>query len=299
MQALEMWSSPVHIKHSLLSKHRCKYNGGPFVYYYTLSSHFSSSDITTLFLVLLSYIPASANDLVMSPTFISAVGIYISHLDPAIRRCGMLVVEEVANIAGKKLDFEDWEGENADKSWSRSLRLLTKGRDVDVEDAVTFVEGQEESPVPKADFATPGHGIRVENSTGPDSDDESLQGYVSEENSDRAPSPTPSELEEIEKDPTLNVGVKKIPKPVYLPQLGELVRSTNVGHKSSENDEPDKIEMALNCGEELIRRKRNFGMELGRCRILHLGEWHTDNVTYNRGKRGKHCLRIPWTTKHL
>lgn len=104
------------------------------------------------------------------------------------------------------------------------------------------------------------------NTAEPDSDDDSVQGYSSEEDSDRAPSPTPSELEEIEKDPTLNVGVKKIPKPVYLAQLGQLVRSTNVGLKSAENDEPDKIEMALNCGEELIRRKRNFGMELGRCR---------------------------------
>ena len=192
----------------------------------------------------------------------------------------MLVAEEVATLAGKKLDFGDWEGGDADRAWAQSLRILIKQRDIDAEDIRPLIEGQQasqnqdESSPMKAnppDPATPRHAIRVENAAEPDSDDDSVQGYASEVDSDRAPSPTPSELEEIEKDPTLNVGVKKVPKPVYLAQLGELVRSTNVGLKSAENDEPDKIEMALKCGEELIRRKRNFGMELGRCRTR---PWH-------------------------
>ncbi|KAF9653888.1 hypothetical protein BDM02DRAFT_3086639 [Thelephora ganbajun] len=250
MQVLEMWSSPTHVKHSLLSRQRY---------------------ITTLFLVLLSYSPSSANSLALSPTFISAVGTYIKHLDPAIRRCGMLVAEEVATLAGKNLDFGDWEGGDADRIWARSLRILIRERDIDVEDIQPPVGEQQESPKQdepsstKADHSTPAtlrHAIRVESAVELDSDDDSVQGYASEEDSDRAPSPTPSELEEIEKDPTLNVGVKKIPKPVYLAQLGELVRSTSVGLKSAENDEPNKIEMALNSGEDLIRRKRNFGMEL-------------------------------------
>ena len=233
-------------------------------------------DITALFLVLLSYSPSTANNLALSPMFISAIGHYIKHLDPAIRRCGMLVAEEVATLAGKKLEFGDWEGRDAERIWARSLRLLIRERDIDAKDIEPSAEEQlgarkqdESSPV-EANPASPAasrHTIRVENAAEPDSDDDSLQGYASEENSDRAPSPTRSELEEIENDPTLNVGVKKIPKPVYLAQLGELVRSTNVGLKSAENNEPDKIEMALGCGEELIRRKRNFGMELGRCHI--------------------------------
>ena len=190
----------------------------------------------------------------------------------------MLVAEEVATLAGKKLDFEDWEGRDADRVWARSLRSLTKERDIDAEDVESLAEEQPEphkrgepSPVKisRSDPAASRHTIRVENAAEPDSDDDSIQGYASEGDSDHVPSPTPSELEEIEKDPTLNVGVKKIPKPVYLAQLGELVRSTNVGLKSSENNEPDKIEMALSCGEELIRRKRNFGVELGRC-CVHL-----------------------------
>ena len=188
----------------------------------------------------------------------------------------MLVAEEVATLAGKKLDFGDWEGGDADRVWVRSLRILIKQRDVDAEDIQPLVEEQQEphkrdesSPMKmnSSDFATPRHAIRVGNAAEPDSDDDSVQGYASEVDSDRAPSPTPSELEEIEKDPTLNVGMKKVPKPVYLAQLGELVRSTNAGLKSAENDEPDKIEMALKRGEELIRRKRNFGMELGGCCI--------------------------------
>ena len=188
----------------------------------------------------------------------------------------MLVAEEVATLAGKKLDFDDWEGGDADRVWARSLRILIKQRDIDAEDIRPLVEEQREShkqdesspmKVNPSDPAAPRHGIYVGNAAEPDSDDDSVQGYASEVDSDHAPSPTPSELDEIEKDPTLNVGVKKVPKPVYLAQLGELVRSTNAGLKSAENDEPDKIEMALKCGEELIRRKRNFGMELGRCRM--------------------------------
>jgi len=186
----------------------------------------------------------------------------------------MLVAEEVATLAGKNLDFGDWEGEDADRVWARSLRSLIKERDIDAKDIGPSAEERLESckqdePSPSkvnpASPATPRHAIHVETAAEPDSDDDSVQGYASEENSDRAPSPTPSELEEIERDPTLNVGAKRIPKPVYLAQLGELVRSTNAGLKSAENNEPDKIEMALGCGEELIRRKRNFGMELGRC----------------------------------
>jgi len=281
MQVLETWSSPTHVKHSLVSRHRCKFHKNPFISCLKCDNPSLLLDITALFLVLLSYAPSSANNLALSPTFISAIGTYIKHLDPVIRRCGMLVAEEVATLAGKMLDFGDWRGEDADRIWARSLRLLIKERDIDVEDIQPFVDEQQRSheqdepnltKVNPSGSATSRHAIRVENAAEPDSDDDSIQGYASEENSDRAPSPTPTELEEIEKDPTLNVGVKKVPKPVYLAQLGELVRGTNVGLKSAENDEPDKIEMALNCGEELIRRKRNFGMELGRYRI-HLQDW--------------------------
>ncbi|KAG1859114.1 hypothetical protein C8R48DRAFT_674099 [Suillus tomentosus] len=46
-------------------------------------------------------------------------------------------------------------------------------------------------------------------------------GYASPTSS-RSVSPTPSELDEMKKDPILRVGVKKIPRPVYLAQLGEM-----------------------------------------------------------------------------
>ena len=272
MQVLETWASPTHVRHSLFSRHRCEFDAALSYITSSLTTHLPSSDITALFLVLLSYSPSSANNLALSPMFISAIGTYIKHLDPTIRRCGMLVAEEVATLAGKKLDFGDWEGGDADRVWVRSLRFLIKERDIDAEHIEPLVEEQldsrkqdEQNPV-KVNHSGPAasrHAIHVENATEPDSDDDSIQGYASEEDSDRAPSPTPSELEEIEKDPTLNVGTKKIPKPVYLAQLGELVRSTNAGLKSAENNEPDKIEMALSCGEELIRRKRSFGVELG------------------------------------
>ena len=191
----------------------------------------------------------------------------------------MLVAEEVADLAGKKLDFGDWEGGDPDRTWARSLRILLKEQDIDANDMQASIEEDQEPQKPEtpssvevnpSSSAASRHAICVENAEA-DSDDDSFQGYTSDGNSDRTPSPTPSELEEIERDPTLNVGVKKVPKPVYLTQLGELVRSTNAGLKSAENDEPDRIEVALSSGEELIRRKRNFGMELGKCRIVEVG----------------------------
>ena len=97
---------------------------------------------------------------------------------------------------------------------------------------------------------------------GYDSDD-SLTGYASEPSSSRSPSPTPSELDEIEKDPTLRVTQSKVARPVYLAQLGELIRPTGGVQANGDEDEPKKIEVALDVAEELIRRKKDYGTELG------------------------------------
>jgi telomere length regulation protein len=247
--------------------------------------------------------------LALSPAFISGIGHYIGHLDYSIRRCGMLVAEVVAHRAGKKLDFGDWDGDDTGKPWARELRLLITARDVDADIEVEDeADDEEQSPLSteaesvglKEIFTEGAHqhseGVKV--SPGPkpvvstanagyDSDD-SLTGYAS--SSSRSTSPTPSELEEIEHDPTLRVGIKKIPRPVYLVQLGELVRSTS-GLKSNESEqEADKIEMALNCGEELVRKKQGYGVELGmlRCRCLifmsflmkHFADENAANLVY-------------------
>jgi telomere length regulation protein len=235
-------------------------------------------DLTSLFLLTASHFPPSSKDLeavVFLPLFIKGIGAYISHMDKSVRRCGMLVAEVVAHMAGKKLDFGDWDGDDSGKLWCRQMRDLIKARDVDanilVLDGALGQNGAgtssttttipvdrvppTEPPVAptKATFITPKSGY--------DSDD-SLVGYISP-GSSRSASPTQSELEEIEKDPTLTVGVKKVPRPVYLAQLGDLIRGTGPKLGSDEPQEADKIEMALNCGEELIRKKRGYGTELG------------------------------------
>ncbi len=91
----------------------------------------------------------------------------------------------------------------------------------------------------------------------PDSDDESLIGYSSrsEPSSSRSPSPTPSYLQEVADDPMLNMKTReKVERPVYIPQLVDLLKA---------REEPDKLEVATKWGEALIRRKRDFGKELG------------------------------------
>ncbi|RDB24234.1 DNA replication checkpoint protein tel2 [Hypsizygus marmoreus] len=244
----ETWSSSEHIKHSFLSRHQY---------------------ITSLLLIAVSYLPPSSpsiQSLAFSPTFISGIGVYVAHLDPSVRRCGMLAAEVVAQRSGKKLDFGDWEGDDSGKPWAREIRKLLAARDVDA-DFLTL-EADVGGAVHIEEIATPGvlqppvppRATTNEPTSGYDSDD-SITGYASPPSS-RSASPTPSELAEIEKDPTLNVGVKKISRPVYLVQLGELLRSTG-GQKSSEDPhDADRVEMALNCAEELIRKKKGYGTEL-------------------------------------
>ncbi|KAF8644959.1 hypothetical protein AX16_008162 [Volvariella volvacea WC 439] len=259
---LAVWSSPDHVKHSLISKHRY---------------------ITALLLLVITSFPSSAKpvqSLASSPAFVSGIGKYVSHLDPSVRRCGMLVGEVVAKLAGKKLDFGGWEGDSEGRPWARNIRQLIQSRDIDadlnllgqeqaepeVENTTAGVEPSKATPesfskdnsVP-ARKAEPRAAFAPVN-TGYDSDD-SMEGYASPPSS-RSASPTPSELEEIEKDPTLNVGNAKVARPVYLMQLGELLRPTGGPKKEKEPHEADKIEMALNVAEELIRKKAEYGTEL-------------------------------------
>jgi telomere length regulation protein len=195
----------------------------------------------------------------------------------------MLVAEVVAHRADKKLDFGDWDGDGTGKAWTRELRFLITARDIDADidieepalssntvDSVVKEICTDSAPQPFDNLKETHRQLPIvaTANTGYDSDD-SLTGYASP--SSRSTSPTPSELEEIEHDPSLRVGVKKIPRPVYLAQLGELVRSTSGLNSNEPEQEADKMEMALNCGEELIRKKQGYGMELGTSRSRYLG----------------------------
>ncbi|KAF7363275.1 Telomere-reg-2 domain-containing protein [Mycena sanguinolenta] len=245
---VEIWSSPDHVKHSLLNRHQY---------------------LTTLLLVTLSYFPSSSpklESLALSPTLISGVGRYIGHLDGSIRRCGMLAAEVVAHLSGKKLDFGDWEGDEAGKAWARTVRQLLLARDADakpedLEDTGPRTNEPEiqEIVTPGIQSAQPAKTTPPATEVGYDSDD-SLSGYISQSSS-RSNSPTPSELAEIEKDPTLGVGAKKVPRPVYLAQLGALLRPAG-GLKVDESQLANEVEMGIDCAEELIRKKAGYGTEL-------------------------------------
>lgn len=191
----------------------------------------------------------------------------------------MLAAEVIAQLCGQKLSFGDWDGDDQGKPWCRTLRILLEKRDVDslLGNDVTASERKEpeEAPIEEITSTSASQLMDsdradksqakvnfVKNADGYDSDD-SMEGYASEGESDRSVSPTPEELAEIEKDPTLNVGRKKMPRPVYLAQLGALLQGTGTKQPSADDPhEADRVEMALLCGEELIRRKRAYGTEL-------------------------------------
>jgi telomere length regulation protein len=244
--------------------------------YHFVATYQYKADVTSLLLIVVSYFPPASphvQALAFSPAFVSAIGTYVGHLDLSVRRCGMLAAEVVAHLSGKKLDFKDWNGDDSGKPWAREIRELIKHRDVDADLSLLENDQVKSEPAvevehifaPGASKASGGgrepRATFTATATGYDSDD-SISGYASPPSS-RSASPTPSELKSIERDPSLNVGIKKVMRPVYLAQLGEMLRSTGGAKASDEPHEADKIEMALNCAEELIRKKRGYGTELG------------------------------------
>ncbi|KAI6109141.1 telomere length regulation protein-domain-containing protein [Pisolithus croceorrhizus] len=258
---LSVWTSPDHIKYSLLSHHRY---------------------VSALLLLSVTQFPClspQVEAVALSPSFVSAIGTYIGHTDNSIRRCGMLVAEIVASRVGKSLDFCDWDGDDDGRNWAREMRKLCiwgdtvsdprfeDRDDVGIHEGVSSndnIEGdsaqnlqlESEVSLPRSSGMKT---VEIPTDAGYDSDD-SLTGYASP--SAGSPSPTPSELLEIEQDPTLHIGVKKVSRPVYLAQLGALLRNTHGLGSGEESHEAEKIEMALTAGEDLIRRKRDFGTEL-------------------------------------
>lgn len=193
----------------------------------------------------------------------------------------MLVAEEVAKLAGKKLEFGDWEGPGSILNWTRDVRSLSEARDIDADLDILeqpYDEERQEAKSIGIEEEIPAQAIAqtaalssgscpvrlslTEKSDACDSDD-SLSGYASPSSS-RSPSPSSDNLYEIENDPSLNVGVKKVLRPVYLAQLGELLRGPGMQiQKPDEPHEADRVEMALSVAEELVRKKRVYGTELG------------------------------------
>ncbi|KAG8759757.1 telomere binding protein [Ceratobasidium sp. 428] len=229
-----------------------------------------------------------------SPAFLHAIGAYLSQRDEAVRRCGMLVAEVVA---GGKLDFGDWDGEKEWQIWAAELRDEAKNPLKSIREEIEKWSTQKprkpvDPIVPSVDEAEPPATLSADNThtedpptpPEPDSDDDSLVGYDSPSpTSSRAPSPTPSELA----DPTLRR--RYIARPAYLAELGALLVAApknvvevqpseqfGAGGKKGRRgmgitggrgggdaeDEKGRVEMALEVGAELIRRKRGYGSEL-------------------------------------
>jgi telomere length regulation protein len=231
-------------------------------------------DISALLMISLSYFPPTSpylKDLANSPQFLSSVSKYIGNLDPIIRRIGMAVAEYVAKLSNRKLDFGDWDGDTQGRMWIRDIRALLDEADGFVKDAAPDSDDEDEDddalhttvdPLISTPASEPQRPPKTRQTPVYDSDD-SLSGYASSSSSSRAPSPTSEELDEIEKDPTLRSGgglnKKKVIRPVYLADLAELLRPTKAG----EQDEYEKLDVGLQHAEELIRRKRDYGTELG------------------------------------
>lgn len=179
----------------------------------------------------------------------------------------MLAAEVVAHRVRKKLDFGGWEEGSSSAIWAKDIRHLILAQDANADASLVgdIREGslhEIASDQPLGNIPSKSQSTALQSPPNDQYDTESLVGYESS-GSSRASSPTPSELEEIEQDPSLSVKPKSIPKPVYLAQIGTLIRGSG-GMKANDNEESDRIKMALDVAEDLIRRKKAFGFELGK-----------------------------------
>ncbi|KAL1748093.1 telomere length regulation protein-domain-containing protein [Schizophyllum fasciatum] len=249
-----------HVKHSLLSRHQY---------------------ITSLLLLTASYFPRGhpvVAKLATSSAFVSGVSVYIGHMDTGVRRCGMLVAEMIARHANKTLDFGDWNGTDRSSVWCRELRALLNARDIDAD--LDALNQQPDTNAPTTttpsfedadeDIVTPSAAQPITLARADYDSDDSLEGYASPSSS-RSPSPTPSDLAEIERDPSLAVAPPKVPRPVYLAQLGQLLRGPPGAKPLEAQEEYRRLEVALASAEELIRKKQAYGTEL---------EENADNLVY-------------------
>lgn len=185
------------------------------------------------------------------------------------------------------MKFPGWDEEGEDKEWPRSMRSLVEDRDsaANLTELTMAEKGTEAIPIitQKDHDKTPSlpRGITVVDDE-EDSDD-SLQGYASSFDSQFSSSDLPAvtaartkesikskvgttitpTVEEINDDPTLlNPSRKKIQKPIYLLDLGKLLKVDKEGDEQCES-----IRMALQSAAGLIRKKAGWGLELGACPV--------------------------------
>ena len=248
----------------------------------------------TLFLLLIKSFPPSSGPLTRvstSASFLNALTHYLSHPDRTIRYLGMMGAEEVSKRTSidkvQPLDFGVWEGDEPGKAivkkirpveidWNAAARppkdanllgwrLDPKTRSASPTRAPSGPPRPSSPKTSRSSTRKPRKSSKKAASAAAkitvlsDSDD-SLTGYLSptSSSSSRSDSPSPSDLDEYIEDPTLYAPKKKkVPRPVYLGQLADLLSAT---------EEPEKLEVALKWGEALIRRKRGFGLELGESR---------------------------------
>jgi len=186
-------------------------------------------------------------------------------------------------MAGNRLQFPGWDDDGDGQTWARRMRNFLQARDFDAT-AMDLPNGTESaetsivtngSPGEYAEFHPPLHRVTIHEEEA-DSDD-SLEGYASDSSSSRSspvvsrppldpgskvdgPSDLRPTIEEINADPTLlNPLQKRIQRPVYLLDLGRLLKVDKEG-----NEQFESIQIALSAAAPLIRRKSSWGLELGR-----------------------------------
>lgn len=202
----------------------------------------------------------------------------------------------IAQRTGGKLQFPGWDGHGDGREWAREMRALIEGKDSHADIPYAVFVGDDvnktDQAQPTSSLQVPQHGQKVTIVEDGNDSDDSLEGYASSSSSQSSSSPKNKEnaptvgrpkleptVDEINEDPTLlNPNKKRIQKPVYLLDLGRLFKVDKEG-----NEQCESIRVGLENAANLIRKKANWGLELGS--YLKPRGLHGTNVEY--GLRGK------------
>ncbi|ORY83468.1 telomere length regulation protein-domain-containing protein [Leucosporidium creatinivorum] len=250
---------------------------------------------TTLLLAVYSLPPLhpSAVALSRSPAFLGAISAHLSLIQPTTRLLGMLVAELVSaatiSPGGEltPLSFGDdmWEGSEEGKEVARRIRAVVQEKEEPVVEGwqqalrsrwepMMKVEQTIFTPLPRSTIPTPIPVVSQPPTSRPlisvISDPDDLQPY---------PLPAPpsaSVLSALASDdaslystalPSTSASTTrkrgKLRAPVYVPELVAYLKGTDPEGKKEEADgEAERVEVGLNEGESLVRRKAGWGGEL-------------------------------------
>lgn len=259
------------------------------------------TDLTALVVSTISSLPPHDPTLVKlshAPPFLATISAHLSLMNPTIRLMGMLVAEEVSRrtVGGapgttlQPLSFGQgiWDGEGEGQDLARRLRAMMQRANAALKDWRDLLERAwsmtAPSPVPQPRPAKPPAPRALSPSRPETPARRALISFISEDGAEAddlqayplPPEPSATVLEALASDdpslyatalPNSSQSSRAVRPPVYIQDLIAYLRAqdparTNPQEAGAEERQAQLVEVGLEHGEALVRRKAGWGGEL-------------------------------------